>query len=194
LIVRSVSADVHEDSEIRRLLGNAAYGAVTESMPGLLVAAKGFGDRQWDASASPPGDSAERRFGPVRVIVPRHWRPEPPDPRRLAWTLPDGATITLQAMAGARTTPTLEAYVEQRGGVTHDGYYRFGAAPLVHASEMPAFEIGESAPQAHGRPVRFIRLLRSRRAILLFTVEAAGGIGDEVGAEFAAAFHSIRLG
>lgn len=185
---------MHEDSEIRRLLGDAAYGAVTESMPGLLVAAKGFAGRQWDASASPPGDSAERRFGPVRVIVPRTWRPEPPDPRRLSWALPDGAKVTLEAMAGTRSTPALDSYVERRGGVTHDGFYRFGAAPLTHASGMPSFEIGESAPQAHGRPVRFVRLLRSRRAILLFTVEAAGGISDAVGAEFAAAFHSIRLG
>lgn len=185
---------MHEDSEIRRLLGDAAYGAVTESFPGLLVAAKAFGDRPWDASASPPGDAAERRFGPVRVIVPRSWRPEPPDPRRLAWTLADEANVTLEAMAGARSTPSLADYVEHRGGVTHDGYYRFGAAPLSHASGMPAFEIGETAPQVHGRPVRYIRLLRSRRAILLFTVRAPGEIPDPVGAEFAAAFHTIRLG
>ncbi len=184
---------MHEDSEIRRLLGDTASRAVLESMPGLLVAARAFAERDWDSGASPPADPLERRFGPVGLVISRRWMPQPPDPRRLAWLVDDHAMITLSAMAGATHTPTLEAYLEQRGGVTQDAYYRVGAAELHHASGFASVELGEMAPQLPDQPLRYLRLLRLRRAILLLSVEAPGSIPDSIGQAFAAAYHSLRL-
>lgn len=182
---------MHEDEEIRRLLGDAAPRGVVESMPGLLVAAREFAARSWDDRATPPDDPLEKRFGPVHIVVSRRWMPQPPDPRRLAWFVDDLAMLTFGAMAGAHHTPTLAEYVDQRGGVTHDGYYRFGAARLEHASGLEAWELGEMAPQLPGRPVRYLRLLRTRRAILVLGVEAAGQIPGSVGGAFAATFQSL---
>jgi len=185
---------VHEDSEIRRLLGDAATRAVTESMPGLLVAARAFSSRTWDAELSPHEDPLERRFGPVHMIVSRRWMPQPPDERRLAWKVEDHAVISLAAMAGSHHTPSLEEYLEQRGGVTQDGYYRFGAAPLTHATGFTCWELGETAPQLPGQPTRFLRMMRGKRSIIVLSVEAQGAILPSVGLGFAASFHSIRLG
>lgn len=182
---------MHEDSEIRRLLGDTASRGVVESMPGLLVAAREFAARAWTPVAFE--DPLEKRFGPVHLVVSRRWMPQPPDPRRLAWLVEDRGVLTFQAMAGASQTPALEAYVEQRGGVTQDGYYRFGAAPLSHPSGLDAYELGEIAPHLSGRPVRYVRLIRSRRAILFLSVEAAGSVLPTIGAAFATVFHSIRV-
>ena len=104
-----------------------------------------------------------------------------------------GDWLSFQAMAGAHHTPTLAEYVEQRGAVTQDGYYRFGAAPLTHASGLEAWEVGEIAPQLAERPVRYLRFLRGRRAILVLSVEAAGHVPSSIGAPFASVFQSLRL-
>jgi len=183
---------MHEDSEIRRLLGDTVSRAVLESMPGLLVAARTFAARSWDSAAQPPADPLERRFGPVGLTISRRWMPQPPDPRRLAWLVEDSAMITLSAM-GSKNTPTLEAYLDQRGAVTHDGYYRIGARELYHPSGMNGRELGETAPQLPERPIRYLRLLRMRRAILMLSVEASGSLPESIGAAFASAFHSIRV-
>ncbi len=184
---------MHEDSEIRRLFGEGANRAVVESMPGLLAAARDFAGRTWDLEAEPPDDPLEKRFGPVRLVVSRRWMPQPPDPRRMAWLIDERAMLAFQAMAGAHHTPSLADYVDQRGAVTHDGYYRFGAAPLPHATGLEAWEVGETAPHLADRPVRYLRLLRGRRAILVLSIEAAGHVPSSVGAPFAAAFQSLRL-
>ncbi|MBX3276157.1 MAG: hypothetical protein KF729_38245 [Sandaracinaceae bacterium] len=183
---------MHEDDdEIRRLLGDGASRGVVESMPELLTAARGFAARAWDAQARPPDDPLEKRFGPVHFVISRRWVPQPPDPRRLAWRVEDRALLWFEAMAGARSTPSLEAYLAQRGAVTQDGYYRFGLAPLSHHSGLDACELGEIAPQLAERPMRYVRLLRARRTILALTVEASGGVSSNVGVPFAAVFHSL---
>lgn len=164
-----------------------------ESMPGLAVAARAFTERRWDADASPPGDPIELRFGPVRLIVPRSWDAQPHDPRSLSWIVEGAAVVSLAAMAGSRSTPPLGEYVDQRGPVTQDGYYRFGSAVLTHPSGLPCCELGEVIPHHPHRPTRFLRMMRTRRAILVLKIDAEGAVSPSVGASFAASFDSVRV-
>lgn len=184
---------MHEDSEIRRLLGDTVGKAVMESMPGLATAATAFSEREWDAQASPPADPVERRFGPVRLIVPRSWAMQPEDPRQLRWLVEERAAVSLAAMAGSRSTPSLEEYLEQRGPLTQDGYYRFGAATLTHPSGFACCELAEIVPHQRLRPTRFLRMMRIRRAIVVFKVDIEGAMPPSIGATFAAAFRTIRV-